>query len=153
MISQSRDGEMIAAVCRLLNFRPVRGSSSQGGREALAAVVEDLSHHPIAIHAVDGPQGPRGVVKAGIVRMAQLSGAPIVPVHISVDRAWVLGSWDRVLIPKPFSTVVVRWGEPIPVPAVLDEARFEGLRREVEALMRENQEEDDRQRGWKESLF
>jgi hypothetical protein len=153
MISRSRDGEMIADVCRLLKFRPVRGSSSQGGREALAAVIADLSLHPIAIHAVDGPQGPRGVVKAGIIRMAQLSGVPIVPVYISVDRAWVLRSWDRFLIPKPFSTVVVRWGEPIPVPAVLDEARFEDLRREVEALIRANQEEDDRQQGWKSSLF
>ena len=153
MISRSRDGDLIADVCRRLNFRPVRGSSSRGGREALAAMVEALSENPVAIHALDGPRGPRGVVKAGIVRMAQLSGAPIVPVYISVTRAWVLRSWDRFLIPKPFSTVVVRWGERIPVPAVLDEARFENLRLEIETLMRANQEEDDRQRGWKESLF
>jgi len=153
MISRSRDGDLIADVCRRLNFRPVRGSSSRGGREALAEMVAVLAENPFAAHALDGPQGPRGVVKAGIIRMAQLSGVPIVPVYISVDRAWVLRSWDRFLIPKPFSTVVVRWGEPIPVPAVLDEARFEGLRREVEALMRANQEEEDRQRGWKESLF
>ncbi|MDP3096471.1 MAG: lysophospholipid acyltransferase family protein, partial [Syntrophales bacterium] len=108
MISQSRDGDLIADVARRLNFRPVRGSSSRGGREALAAMVAELSVHPLAVHAVDGPQGPRGLVKAGIIRMAQLSGAPIIPVYISVNRAWILKSWDRILIPKPFSTVWVR---------------------------------------------
>jgi lysophospholipid acyltransferase (LPLAT)-like uncharacterized protein len=153
MISQSRDGDLIADVARRLNFRPVRGSSSRGGREALAAVVAELSAHPLAVHAVDGPQGPRGLVKAGIIRMAQLSGAPIIPVYISVNRAWVLGSWDRFLIPKPFSTVWVRWDEPIPVPATLDNETFEALRMQIEKRMRDNQEGDDRKHGWGETLF
>jgi lysophospholipid acyltransferase (LPLAT)-like uncharacterized protein len=153
MISQSRDGDLIADVARRLNFRPVRGSSSRGGREALAAVVAELSAHPLAVHAVDGPQGPRGLIKAGIIRMAQLSGAPIIPVYISVNRAWVLGSWDRFLIPKPFSTVWIRWDEPIPVPATLDNDAFETLRLEIEKRMRDNQEEDDRKCGWGETLF
>ncbi len=153
MISQSRDGDMIADVCRRLNFRPIRGSSSLGGREALAKIVADLAVHPCAVHAVDGPQGPRGVIKAGLVSMAQLSGAPIVPVSISTNRAWILKSWDRFLIPKPFSTVVVRWGKPIPVPITLDETAFETIRLEVERGMREVQAEEDRRRGWQESLF
>jgi lysophospholipid acyltransferase (LPLAT)-like uncharacterized protein len=153
MISQSRDGDIIADVARRLNFRPVRGSSSRGGREALAAVVAELSTHPLAAHAVDGPRGPRGLLKAGIIRMAQLSGAPIIPVYVSVNRAWILGSWDRFLIPKPFSTVWIRWGEPIPVPATLDNDAFETLRLEIEKRMRDNQEGDDRKRGWGETLF
>jgi lysophospholipid acyltransferase (LPLAT)-like uncharacterized protein len=153
MISQSRDGDLIADVVRRLNFRPVRGSSSRGGREALAAMVAELSVHPMAAHAVDGPQGPRGLIKAGIVRMAQLSGAPIIPVYISVNRAWILRSWDRFLIPKPFSTVWVRWDEPIPVTATLDNDAFETVRQEIEKRMRDNQEGDDRKRGWGETLF
>ncbi|MBU2252943.1 MAG: lysophospholipid acyltransferase family protein [Proteobacteria bacterium] len=153
MVSRSRDGELIADVCRRLNFRPVRGSSSRGGREALAAMVEDLAEHHFAIHAVDGPQGPRGVIKAGLIRMAQLSGTPIVPVYISVDRAWVLRSWDRFLIPKPFSRVVVRWGRPIPIPGELETDAFETLRLEIEKRMRETQAEEDRKSGWTESLF
>ena len=153
MISKSRDGELIADVARRLNFRPVRGSSSRGGREALAEMVAQLSTHPLAVHAVDGPQGPRGLVKAGIIRMAQLSGAPIIPVYISVDRAWVLRSWDRFLIPKPFSTVWVRWDEPIPVPAMLDNDAFDAIRMQIEKRMLDNQKEDDRQRGWGETLF
>ncbi|MFZ4439927.1 MAG: lysophospholipid acyltransferase family protein [Syntrophales bacterium] len=153
MISKSRDGDLIADVARRLNFHPVRGSSSRGGREALAEMVAQLSTHPLAVHAVDGPQGPRGVVKAGIIRMAQLSGVPIIPVYISVDRAWVLRSWDRFLIPKPFSTVWVRWDEPIPVPATLDNDAFDAIRLQIEKRMLDNQKEDDRQRGWGETLF
>ncbi len=153
MISQSRDGDMIADVCRRLNFRPVRGSSSRGGREALATIVADLAEHPFAVHAVDGPQGPRGIIKAGLVSMAQLSGVPIIPVAISVNRAWVLNSWDRFLIPKPFSTVLIHWGTPLVVPASLDAVAFETLRRDVEAKLRTMQDNADRQLGWTASLF
>jgi lysophospholipid acyltransferase (LPLAT)-like uncharacterized protein len=153
MISRSRDGDMIADIYRRFHFRPVRGSSSRGGREALAAIVADLSTNPFAVHILDGPQGPRGVIKAGIIRMAQLSGAPIVPVYISVNRAWILRSWDRFLIPKPFSTVTVRWERPIPVTAELDDAAFETLRLDIEKRMRENQDRDDRDNGWRETLF
>jgi len=153
MVSQSRDGDMIAEVCRLLNFRPVRGSSSRGGREALAAIVAEFATQQAAVHAVDGPQGPRGIIKPGLIRMAQLSGASIAPLTVSVNRAWVLKSWDRCLIPKPFSTIFVRWDELLPVPHSMDDAAFETLRREIEKRMRENQMEDDMNCGWKESLL
>ena len=153
MISQSRDGDIIAEVFHLLNFRPVRGSSSRGGRKALAAMIADLAVNSCAVHVVDGPQGPRGVIKAGLVSMAQLSGVPILPVSISTNRAWILKSWDRFLIPKPFSTVVVRWGNLVPVPLKLDETAFETIRLEIERGMREMQAEEDRRCGWRESLF
>lgn len=153
MISQSRDGDMIAEVLRLLNFRPVRGSSSRGGREALATMVAELAHERAAVHAVDGPQGPRGVIKSGLIRMAQLSGVPIVPLTISVNRAWVLKSWDRCLIPKPFSTIIVHWDELLPVPETLDDISFETARRQIETRMQVNQAQDDRNSGWRESLL
>jgi hypothetical protein len=153
MISQSRDGDLIADVARLLNFRPVRGSSSRGGREALAAIIADLAEHPVAVHAVDGPQGPRGVIKGGLISMAQISGVPILPVSISTNRAWILKSWDRFLIPKPFSTVVVRFDEFISVPAALDQTAFETIRLDIERRMQQRHEEDDRQLGWRKSLL
>jgi lysophospholipid acyltransferase (LPLAT)-like uncharacterized protein len=153
MISQSRDGDIIAEICRLLNFRPVRGSSSRGGREALATMVTELSVHQAAIHAVDGPQGPRGIIKSGLIRMAQLSGVPIVPLTISVNRAWILKSWDSFLIPKPFSTIFVRWDDLLPVPETLDDIAFETVRRVIEKRMRENQAQDDMNYGWRESLL
>ncbi len=153
MISQSRDGDLIAGLVRRFHFRPVRGSSSKGGREALARMIAELSAHPFAVHVLDGPQGPRGLVKAGLVRMSQSSGAPIIPIYVSVNRAWVLRSWDRFLIPKPFSTVRIRWDEPISVPAELDAAAFERIRIEIEQRMRDHQERDDRENGWDRTLF
>ncbi len=116
MISKSRDGDLIADVYSRMNFRPIRGSSSRDGKKALAAMVDDLKDHPIAVHVLDGPKGPRGVVKPGLIAMAEQSGAPVVPIYISMSRAWILHSWDRCLIPKPFSKIVIRWDQPKAIP-------------------------------------
>ena len=153
MISQSRDGDIIAGVASLLNFRPVRGSSSRGGKEALADMIADLAENQVAVHALDGPRGPRGIVKPGLIVMAQLSGIPIVPVYISVNRAWVLNSWDLTLIPKPFSTVTVRWDKSISVPEHLNEEAFESTRKQIEQHMKENQIRDDQEQGWTTPLL
>lgn len=152
MISQSRDGEMVAQLFRRLNFRPVRGSSSRGGKEALNAMVADLTRHQFAVQVLDGPRGPQGVVKPGLIVMAQLSGVPIFPFYITVDRAWVLNSWDHTLIPKPFSTLFIRWGDPIVVPEHLDDENFENMRKQIEQLMKENQKLFDQELGWKDLL-
>jgi lysophospholipid acyltransferase (LPLAT)-like uncharacterized protein len=153
MISRSRDGEMIAKVYSRFNFRPIRGSSSRGGKEALANMVEDLVHHQLAVHILDGPRGPRGVVKPGLIVMAQLSGVPIVPVYISVNRAWVLDSWDSFIVPKPFSTVVIRWDSPMYVPKNMDSEAFENTRKNIERHLKENQIRDDREQGWTTPLL
>ena len=145
IISKSSDGDLIAKVAVRLGYRPIRGSNSRGGKEALAAIVKDLESNPLAIHAVDGPKGPRTVVKAGLIRMAQLSGAWIFPVYISVDRSWQLNSWDRFMIPKPFSKVLVHWDNPIPVPQRLTGSAFENVRLKVEARMIKGHAECDRQ--------
>ncbi len=152
MISQSRDGDLIATVVSRLNFHPIRGSSSKGGKEALDAVVEYLADHPAAVHAVDGPRGPKGIVKAGIIRIAQRSGALIYPVIISTNRAWMLKSWDQFLIPKPFSRVMIRWGEPIFVPEDLPESEFESLRQRIEDNITSNHAQDDLAMGWPHPL-
>jgi lysophospholipid acyltransferase (LPLAT)-like uncharacterized protein len=152
IISQSRDGDMIAQVVARLKFHPIRGSSSRGGMEALDALVDYLRDNRAAVHAVDGPRGPKGAVKPGIVRIAQRSGAVIYPVYISTNRAWVLKSWDRFLIPKPFSRILIRWGEPFQVPKELTEMEFDALRRKIEARMLENHVLDDLAMGWKRPL-
>lgn len=152
IISQSRDGDIIAEVVSRLKFHPVRGSSSKGGKEALDGLIHYLADHQAAVHAVDGPRGPKGVVKAGIIRIAQRSGALIHPVYISPARAWILKSWDRFLIPKPFSTVQIRWGEPLEVPEHLNAEDFESLRREIEERLLANHARDDLAMGWKQPL-
>lgn len=148
IISQSKDGEMISQVVVRLGYRPIRGSSSRGGKEALSAIVEDLTRNRCAIHAVDGPQGPKGIVKPGLIRMAQLSHATIFPVYISAERAWILDSWDRFLIPKPFSRVLVRWGDPIVIPDTIEKEKFEIIRLHVENTMIEGHARDDLDWGW-----
>ncbi len=152
IISKSRDGELISRVAVRLGVRPVRGSSSRGGKEALAAMVADLSNHPVAIHAVDGPQGPKGMVKAGVIRMAQLSQAAIYPLYISVERAWVTRSWDRFLIPKPFSRILIRWDDPILVPKTMDLEAFEAARLNLENRLNRGHMADDLNWGWRKPL-
>lgn len=152
MISKSRDGDLIADVYSRMNFRPIRGSSSRDGKKALAAMVDDLKDHPIAVHVLDGPKGPRGVVKPGLIVMAEKSGVPIVPIYISMSRAWVLHSWDRCLIPKPFSKIVIRWDQPKAIPRDIDEKTFEDARQGIETYMLENQRRDDCHFGWKDLI-
>ncbi|HOG16282.1 MAG: hypothetical protein A4E73_03157 [Syntrophaceae bacterium PtaU1.Bin231] len=152
MISKSRDGDLAADVFSRMNFRPVRGSSSRDGKAALTVLLEDLKVHPFAVHILDGPRGPRGVVKAGLIVLAQKSGVPIVPVYASVSRAWVLRSWDRCLVPKPFSRIVIRFDGPMLVGPSKDEGTFEEIRRGIEKHMLENQRLDDARFGWKEIL-
>jgi lysophospholipid acyltransferase (LPLAT)-like uncharacterized protein len=153
IISRSHDGKLISALVRRLHFRPIRGSSSQGGKEALSAIVDDLKANPLAIHAVDGPRGPGGAVKAGLIRMAQLSGAKIYPVYVSFSHAWRLRGWDRFLIPKPMSRIRIRWDQPFSVPAGMKENEFESIRRTLEIHMQQNQIADDRSFGWEGLLL
>ena len=107
MISQSRDGEMIAKFADRLGLVAVRGSSRRGGTTALRQISEALKTNTAVIHIVDGPTGPKGVVKPGLISIAQLADAVIVPVIVSAKKAWVLGSWDRFMVPKPFSEVTI----------------------------------------------
>jgi len=149
MISASRDGDLIADVFSRMNFRPVRGSSSRGGKKALMTLVDDLKNNPIAVQILDGPKGPRGKIKPGLIVLAKQSGVPIVPLYVSVSRALVLKSWDRCIVPMPFSKIVIRWDEQIAVPRDIDEQTFEEFRMKLEKRMLENQRSDDGLLGWK----
>jgi len=152
MVSRSRDGELIAGILSRLGLEPVRGSSSRGGKEALRELHRRLQNRSLAAHAVDGPQGPKGVVKAGIIELARLSGATVLPIYISMSHAWKMNSWDRFLVPKPFSLVRLRCGRPFVVPARMDEQVFEACRRELEVLLVEGHRKDDLEFGWREAF-
>jgi lysophospholipid acyltransferase (LPLAT)-like uncharacterized protein len=152
MISQSRDGEFIAGIAQRLGLVPVRGSSSRGGTEALKTIVRKLEEHPAVVHIVDGPRGPKGKVKPGLIRMAQLSGAVILPLIVSADKAWIAGSWDRFLIPKPFSRVTARWGEPFSVPREMAPEELDGFRIEIEERLIRAHAKADLRSGWKTPL-
>ena len=110
LISPSFDGELIARTVEYLGFYPVRGSSSRGGAVGLRNMAQAYTEgHRTAITA-DGPRGPNMVAKPGVVQVAELTGATWIGVYYALpNRAWELKSWDRFLIPKPFSTVTFTW--------------------------------------------
>jgi lysophospholipid acyltransferase (LPLAT)-like uncharacterized protein len=143
MISQSRDGDIMAHVVKVLGWHPVRGSSSRGGREGLQELKSlALDGYRIG-HIVDGPKGPFGVVKPGLLKIAQVSGLPIVPTITSAQKKWCFNSWDRFMIPKFFSRVIIRFGEPIFIPQDMDEDEFETKRRWIEKKLQELYEDTD----------
>lgn len=118
MASRSKDGDYAAYVCKRFGFIPVRGSSrknntEKGGREASELYVHNLQHGISGGISVDGPRGPRHICKLGIVKIAQQSGRPIIPGVSIISNYWELGSWDKFKIPKPFSKIVIRYGQPI----------------------------------------
>lgn len=144
IISKSKDGEMAARAVDILGWRPVRGSSSKGGKEALEEV-KALGREGYKVgHIVDGPQGPFGVVKPGLVRIAQHAQLPIVPTITSGQNCWVFNSWDRFMVPKPFSRVIIRFGSAIHVPEETDRDAFEIIRKTVEERLQELYADTDR---------
>lgn len=116
MISQSRDGEYGRRFADYLGFGYVRGSSSKGGIKALRDMINYLKEGRSAGILADGPLGPPRVAKVGPIIIARESGVPIMPVAWGCSSFWTLNSWDRYLIPRPFSKIVIRYGSPIFVP-------------------------------------
>ena len=143
MISQSRDGELISRIVNQLGMHTVRGSSSRGGGKALNEICE-MAHRGYRIgHIVDGPRGPFGVVKSGLVRIAQHSGMPIIPTIISAEKKWIFKSWDRFIVPKPFSRVIIRFGDEINVPKNLQGSAFEKKQFSIEDTFKKLYAETD----------
>lgn len=115
MISEHRDGEIIAQIAESLGYRTVRGSSSRGASRALLGLTRAIDGGADGAITPDGPRGPAHVFAPGAAVAAQRSGALIVPIRARASRAWRLRSWDRFLIPKPFARVTVTMGPLTPV--------------------------------------
>lgn len=122
LISQHRDGEYISRIATILGFEVIRGSATRGGMRALKQMIRAIKGRLNLVITPDGPKGPRAKVKSGIVEMAKLTGAPIVPVSFSASRRRFLKSWDAFLVPVPFSRAVYIWGEPMYVPPTATKA-------------------------------
>lgn len=135
MISQSKDGDIIARIAEKTGWHTVRGSSSRDGFRALKEMIDYLKENKFAGHVVDGPRGPAGVVKAGVVKLAQASGALVVPFYISADKAWYFNSWDRFLLPKPFSRVTLHFGDMLDLTSGTGEEDFERQRVRLQEIM------------------
>jgi lysophospholipid acyltransferase (LPLAT)-like uncharacterized protein len=110
VISEHRDGEIIAQVAESLGYSTVRGSSSKGGSRALIGLMREIDAGRDGAITPDGPRGPARVFAPGAAVASQRTGAYIVPIRAAASRAWRLKSWDRFLIPKPFARVDVSYG-------------------------------------------
>lgn len=136
MVSRSWDGELIDRCLRRWGYDTVRGSSSKGGKEALAEMIDTVTERNYCSGlAVDAPRGPARKVKIGTVIVARDTGQPVVPLVSWCTRQIQFRSWDSMILPLPFSTVVMAFGKPSFVPAGLGKDDYEKLRAEIEENM------------------
>lgn len=135
LASASQDGEMIAKVLERFGLGTVRGSSSKKGREAVRTLLENLKEGFDVGITPDGPRGPCYKVQTGALSLSSLSGSPIIPVSYVVNWKIELNSWDKFVIPLPFSRCVLKFGKPILVPANCDDFHLEKARTELESRL------------------
>jgi hypothetical protein len=135
MTSRSFDGEYIARIIQKLGFVAVRGSSSRGAVGALLGMRQQLEQGHAAVFTIDGPRGPRYVAKPGPVLLAKKTGAPINCFYVAVERAWILNSWDQMIIPKLFSRAVIYASSPIHVPADATDEQMSTLHQQMQATL------------------
>ncbi len=122
--SDSKDGERSAATWRWFGIHAVRGTAGHSGAQALVKMIRAVKDGWDLGITVDGPRGPRQQAKAGVLAVSRKTGAWVVPVCVAYGDAWALHTWDQMLVPKPFSRVVVRYGAPFQVPADSDEESY-----------------------------
>jgi lysophospholipid acyltransferase (LPLAT)-like uncharacterized protein len=114
--STSRDGDLAVWVYWTYGVKAVRGSSTRGGSAAIREIIRRARKGSNLAFTPDGPKGPPRKVKDGVVFAAQMTGLPVIPVAFGAERKKLLNSWDRMVVPKPFSRAVFLYGEPILVP-------------------------------------
>ena len=136
LISSSRDGEVMSRMAANEPLRVARGSTSRGGLSGLHRLHRFLAREGLSVMlALDGPRGPIYACQPGVFALAQAARAPIVPMSYAASRCWRLGSWDRMVLPKPFARIKIAVGEPLEVPRDIDpEGGPERLRRELSEL-------------------
>lgn len=142
LISNHRDGELIAGVLRHMGIAAIRGSaarpgkSDKGGAAAFREMLRRLKTRGAVVGITpDGPRGPRMRAAAGVIRLAEKSGAPIIACSWSGTRCIVLGSWDRLMLPLPFCRALVMLSEPIYIADTRDDSAREAARAQLEATL------------------
>jgi len=147
LASAHRDGRLILQMVRHFGIRPIVGSSSRGGTQAMLTMVQTIREGGCIALAPDGPRGPRMRVAPGVITLAKLTAVPIFPVTFSTVHGRVLTTWDRFFLPYPFGRGVVVYGDPLAVPAEADEAALEAARAMLETRLNDMTAEADRRCG------
>ena len=137
LVSHSRDGEIMARATRALGYRVTRGSSTRGAVGGLIALIKAVKEGYTVALAVDGPQGPRGVCKPGIIRIVQKTGVPLFPAGVATTRRFVFKkTWNQVYLPLPFSRQVIFIDKPISFPEKASPEEMDPYCRQVEESLR-----------------
>ena len=136
LVSEHSDGEYIARVIQRHGFGTTRGSSTRGGVKGLKGILRAARDGNDLAFTPDGPKGPRQVFKKGAAAAAQFTGLPIIPLGVGADRAWHLRSWDRFMIPKPFSRLRIRYGAPRWIPRDASDVLLNETTAELEEELR-----------------
>jgi len=132
MVSASRDGDLIAHTMARFGLRSARGSSRHGGDGALRAMIDEVrATRCSAGMIVDGPLGPAGIAKRGVILLARETGLPVVPGNWWARPHLEFGSWDRTILPLPFARMVFAFEPALHVPPDADDATVEALREEL----------------------
>ncbi|MDE2164982.1 MAG: lysophospholipid acyltransferase family protein [Alphaproteobacteria bacterium] len=147
LISGHRDGRIIADAVRHFGIDSIAGSTTSGGSGALRAMVRHLKDGECVGITPDGPDGPAMRASSGIVAVARLAGAPVVPLAYATRRRRILDTWDRFHLPLPCSRGTFIWGEPIVIPPELDDAGIERYRALIEQRLNAITAEADRRVG------
>ncbi len=136
LTSASKDGAMLAAIAEDYGMRAVRGSSGRRGVAGFMDVLRELNSGYSMCITPDGPKGPRYKCRPGVIKAASASGVPVLPICIETPKCWRVNSaWDGYIIPKPFSRVILRLGEPIYVPSAADDETIRNYCRRLEAAL------------------
>ena len=137
LVSRSGDGEIIARILQKQGHETIRGSTSKGGLRALAGLIRRLRDGAkFGVIIPDGPQGPRFRIQPGIVILAEKTECPIIPISYSAKRIKAFNSWDRFILPYPFTKCRVVYGEPVRVPPDADERQRSQCLLRLEAELR-----------------
>jgi lysophospholipid acyltransferase (LPLAT)-like uncharacterized protein len=136
LASASKDGEIISAFIRRFGIRPIRGSSSRRGAAALVEMKRAIEDGYIMAVTPDGPRGPRYHINPGLIKLAQMTGGFVLPIHVAYSHCWQLNSWDGFMIPRPFAKVNITFDVPHEIPHTETEEAFEHQRARLERLMR-----------------
>jgi len=137
LISASRDGDLLADAVQRFGYDVIRGSSSRLGASAILQLAEVLASGRDVVITPDGPRGPAYELGAGIIFLAQKSGAAVLPMNLEYSRCWRLGSWDRFIVPRPFAKVRVLTNRPHNVKSTTTPEEFEGERLALQNAMME----------------
>ncbi|BCU77387.1 lysophospholipid acyltransferase family protein [Luteolibacter sp. LG18] len=135
LTSASHDGDVLSRAMGAFGIGAVRGSSSRRAIAALVGLKRALVEGVDVCLTPDGPRGPRYKLQGGLVKLAQTTGAPVIPVHVELSSCWRLKSWDRFMIPKPFSRVRIIFDQALAVPASLSDDAFETERARIESVL------------------